>query len=198
MPFSKRRVRKSRVCCANGHVVCGTLTDTSLRICYRLAMTRVFLLSVLLLVVPFASAKDRYQRSGRIHLDRNGEKWAEKALKKMSPEEKVGQVFMIWVRAQFMNLESPDYLQLRDTIQRDHIGSFAMTVPVDGPLLIKSQPYEAAMLLNQLQRDSKLPLLIAADFERGVSLNLEGSADQQLFGRGLPLILCPIDDLRAV
>jgi len=155
--------------------VCGTLTDTSLRICYRLAMTRVFLLSVLLLVVPFASAKDRNQRSGRIHLDRDGEKWAEKALKKMSPEEKVGQVFMIWVRAQFMNLESPDYLQLRDTIQRDHIGSFAMTVPVDGPLLIKSQPYEAAMLLNQLQRDSKLPLLIAADFERGVSMRLNGS-----------------------
>lgn len=122
-----------------------------------------------------AFAKDKFQRSGPIHLDKDGEKWAEKTLKKMSPEEKVGQLFMIWVRARFMNLNSPDYIQLRDTIQRDHIGSLAMSVPVDGPFLIKSEPYEAAMLLNQLQRDSALPLLIAADFERGVSMRLYGT-----------------------
>jgi beta-N-acetylhexosaminidase len=79
------------------------------------------------------------------------------------------------VRARFLNINNPDYLQLRDTIRRDHIGSLAMTVPVDGALLIKSEPYEAAMLLNQLQRDSKLPLLIAADFERGVSMRLMGT-----------------------
>src|SRR5207302_5071814 len=77
--------------------------------------------------------------------------------------------------ARFLNLDSPDYAQLRDTIRRDHIGSLAMTVPLDGPFLIKSEPYEAAMLLNQLQRDSKLPLLIAADFERGVSMRLYGT-----------------------
>lgn len=110
-----------------------------------------------------------------MHLDRRGEKWAEKTVRKMSIEEKVGQLFMIWVRARFLNIDSPDYAQLRDTMQRDHIGSLAMTVPVDGPFLIKSEPYEAAMLLNQLQRDSKLPLLIAADFERGVSMRLYGT-----------------------
>src|SRR5207302_3099074 len=30
------------------------------------------------------------------------------------------------------------------------------------------------MLLNQLQRDSKLPLIVAADFERGLSMRLNG------------------------
>ena len=30
------------------------------------------------------------------------------------------------------------------------------------------------MLLNQLQRDSELPLLMAADFERGLSMRLNG------------------------
>ena len=132
-------------------------------------------LIVLLACAAFAKDKDRFQRPGPIHLDRDGEKWAEKTLKKMSPEEKVGQLFMIWVRVRFMNLASPDYTQLRDSIQRDHIGSLAMSVPVDGPFLLKSEPYEAAMLLNQLQSDSKLPLLIAADFERGVSMRLYGS-----------------------
>ncbi len=132
------------------------------------------LVSIIALLCP-AFAKDKYQRPGPIHLDRDGEKWAEKTLKKMSTEEKVGQLFMIWVRAQFMNADNPVYVQLRDTIRRDHIGALGMTVPLDGPFLIKSEPYEAAMLLNYLQSDSKLPLLIAADFERGVSMRLYGT-----------------------
>jgi len=36
--------------------------------------------------------------------------------RKLSPEEKVGQLFMIWVRAEFLNVNSPQYLQLRDTM----------------------------------------------------------------------------------
>jgi beta-N-acetylhexosaminidase len=50
-----------------------------------------------------------------------------------------------------------------------------MSVPVDGPVLLKSQPYVAADLLNRLQRFSKLPLIVAADFERGVSMRLNGT-----------------------
>ena len=135
----------------------------------------LLLIVIASLLINLSFAKEKYQKPGPLHLERDGEKWAEKTLRKMSPEEKVGQLFMIWVRARFVNIDSPDYAQLRDTIRRDHIGSLAMTVPVDGPFLIKSEPYEAAMLLNQLQRDSKLPLLIAADFERGVSMRLYGT-----------------------
>src|SRR5208283_5236343 len=35
-------------------------------------------------------------------------------------------------------------------------------------------PYEMAALTNQLQRDSELPLIFAADFERGVPMRLSG------------------------
>jgi len=52
-----------------------------------------------------------------------------------------------------------------------------MTVHVDGPFLLRSEPYEAAELLNRLQRDSKLPLLFAADFERGVATRLMGTTN---------------------
>src|SRR5207302_6703838 len=58
-----------------------------------------------------------------------------------------------------------------------HVGSFAMSVPVDGPFLLRTGPYEAAELLNRLQRESKLPLIIAADFERGVAIRLTGSTN---------------------
>ncbi len=118
---------------------------------------------------------ERFQPSGPIHLDRDGKRWAEKTLRRMSTEEKVGQLFMIWVKVQFMNEADPMWLQLRDNVRKYHIGSLGMTVPAEGPFLLKNQPYEATELLNRLQKDSPLPLIIAADFERGVSMRLNGT-----------------------
>ena len=122
-----------------------------------------------------SSAKEKFQHPAPIRLTRDGEKWAEKTLHKLTLEEKVGQVFMIWCRASFLNVENPEYLQWREAMEKYHVGSFAMTVHVDGPFLLRSEPYEAAELLNRLQHDSKLPLLFAADFERGVSMRLLGT-----------------------
>jgi beta-N-acetylhexosaminidase len=141
-------------------------------------MPRIF--SAILLVFTLALpvfAKEKHPRPGPIHLTRDGEKWAEKTLGKLSLEEKVGQVFMIWCRASFLNAESPEYLQWREAMLKYHVGSFAMTVHVDGPFLLRSEPYEAAELLNRLQHDSKLPLLFAADFERGVATRLMGTTN---------------------
>jgi beta-N-acetylhexosaminidase len=137
-------------------------------------------LAALLFTLALASTasakdKDKFQRPGPIRLNRDGEKWAQKTLRKLTLEEKIGQVFMIWCRASFLNVENPEYLQLRDDMEMYHVGSFAMTVHVDGPYLLRSEPYEAAELLNRLQKDSKLPLLFAADFERGVSMRLLGT-----------------------
>jgi beta-N-acetylhexosaminidase len=135
----------------------------------------LLLLTFALATVAYAKDKDKYQRPGPIHLTPAGEKWAEKSLHKLSVEEKVGQVFMIWCRASFLNVENPEYLQWREEMLKYHVGSFAMTVHVDGPYLLRSEPYEAAELLNRLQSESKLPLLFAADFERGVSMRLLGT-----------------------
>jgi beta-N-acetylhexosaminidase len=133
------------------------------------------LLAVAIILVPAAFAKEKYQRPGPIHVDHDGEKWAEKTLHRLTVEEKIGQVFMVWCRASFLNVDNPEYLKWREDMQKYHVGSFAMTVHVDGPFLRRSEPYEAAELLNRLQRDSRLPLLFAADFERGVSMRLMGT-----------------------
>ncbi len=140
----------------------------------RLSIRRAQFLLVLALFAITVSAKTKYQPLP-VRLDHDGEKWAEKTLHKMSVEEKVGQLFMIWTRAEFLNLNSPAYLQLRDNMNKYHVGSFAMTVRYDPPFLYKNQPYEAAELINRLQIDSKLPLLVAADFELGVSNRLNGT-----------------------
>jgi beta-N-acetylhexosaminidase len=134
-----------------------------------------FLLAASLVAPAFAKNKEKYSPPGPVHLDHDGEKWAEKTLHKLSTEEKVGQLFMIWARVAFLNADSPDYLQLRDTMRKYHIGSFCLTVRWEPPFLYRNQPYEAAALLNRLQHDSKLPLLVAADFERGLSMRLYGA-----------------------
>src|SRR5246127_2551149 len=137
-------------------------------------MRPVITLLLILLMTTSLFSKEHYQKPGPIHLDRDGEKWADKTLRKLSTEEKVGQLFMVWGRAQFLNNDSDAYAQLREVINKYHVGGFAMTVPVDGPFLIKTEPYEAAVVLNRLQQDSRLPLLFAADFERGLTMRLNG------------------------
>ncbi len=142
-------------------------------------MLRHLLLIALVLAAALCPAKNKEQDSflqpGPIHLDRSGKKWADKTLHRMSTEERVGQLFGIKVLAQFLNDADPRWIQLRDQVRKYRVGSLVMTVPVDGPVLLRSQPYVAAELLNRLQRSSRLPLLVSADFERGVSMRVSGT-----------------------
>lgn len=94
--------------------------------------------------------------------------WAENTLKTLSLEEKVGQLFMIRLRVDFLRGRSAGYAELRKDIRNYHIGSLAMSVPAQGRGSNVSRRLETVTLLNQLQTESKLPLLIAGDFERGV------------------------------
>lgn len=130
---------------------------------------------ILTLILP-AFARPKHQRPAPLNPAR-GDKWAEKMLRHLSVEEKIGQVFMIWCRASFLNVENPEYLQWLEAMQKYHVGSFTMSVHVDGPFLLRTEPYEVAELLNRLQRESKLPLLFAADFERGLAMRLLGATN---------------------
>jgi beta-N-acetylhexosaminidase len=100
--------------------------------------------------------------------DNSADNWAEHTLHSLSLEEKVGQLFMIRLRVEFLRDRSPSYFQLRDSIRKYHIGSLAMSIPGEGLSLFADHRYESVTLLNQLQTEVKLPLLIAGDFERGV------------------------------
>src|SRR5215813_3226158 len=136
--------------------------------------SKLLLLPALLSVFCAPIHAGDFQHPAAIHLDRDGERWAARTLKKLSLEEKIGQMFMVRVMGQFTDLHSPDYLRLRDQIALFHLGSVLLTVPSEGPFLYKTGPYEAAMLINQLQRDAKVPLIVGADFERGLSMRLAG------------------------
>jgi beta-N-acetylhexosaminidase len=127
---------------------------------------------VLLLVTSVFAKEEKFLKAGPVQLTSDGNKWAEKTLKKMSLEEKIGQVIQIRAYADFLNVESDEYRQVSDAIKKYHLGSIILTVRISDGLLVKDLPYEAAAITNLFQKDSKLPLLVAADFERGLSMRL--------------------------
>src|SRR5690349_3766535 len=132
---------------------------------------RALLVSLLLVSISFAK-DEKYSKAGPVQLTPEGNKWAEKTLKKLSLEEKIGQMIQIRAYADFLNVESDEYRQVRDAIKKYHLGSIILTVRVSDGLLVRDLPYEAAAVTNMLQKESKLPLLVAADFERGLSMRL--------------------------
>ena len=119
-----------------------------------------------------AEPGEHYAKAAPVELTKDGRKWAAQTLKKLSLEEKVGQMLAVRYYMDFENYESDSYKQIREQLQKYHLGTVLLTVRVDGPTLLKNPPLEAAFKANELQRDSNLPLLIAADFERGCQVVL--------------------------
>lgn len=133
-------------------------------------------LTILALAISFAALQPcAVFAAAPVHLDRRGDRWAISTLHKMTLEEKIGQMIMPWARIEFMNVHDPAYIALREEMRKYHVGGFGVTVFTEGSALLKSEPYEAAVLTNGLQKDSKYPLLLAADFERGLSMRMNGT-----------------------
>src|SRR6266403_4656258 len=100
-------------------------------------------------------------------------KWVESTLKEMSVEEKVGQLLFTTYHGSFTSMDAATYAQLMHDVEDLHVGGFII-VTQGSPLgFLKSQAYPSAVLSNQLQAKSKLPLLIGADFERGAAMRLD-------------------------
>jgi len=126
------------------------------------------LLALVMLSGSPVQTKDKSTPASASGVKRGDYTWAEKTLKGLSLEEKVGQLFMVRLRVEFLNGKSAQYFELRKNIRKYHIGSLAMSVPAQGRARNVNRRFETVSLLNQLQEESKLPLLIAGDFERGV------------------------------
>jgi beta-N-acetylhexosaminidase len=132
------------------------------------------ILSFCLLPALFGAA-DHFSKAEPVRVTAEGQHWVEHTLKSLTLEEKVGQMLNVRYFTDFQNFDSQDYQQFRDQMQKYHLGSVTLTVHTDGPILLRNGPLEVAAIANQLQKDSKLPLLIAADFERGLDSRVSGT-----------------------
>ena len=106
-------------------------------------------------------------------LSSESERWVAQTLKTMSLDEKIGQMFAVWAHGAFISTESQDYKDLLRDVEEKHIGSFAVQTQGSPLGVVRSQVYPTAVLVNTLQRHAKVPLLVAADFERGTSMRVE-------------------------
>ena len=112
--------------------------------------------------------KPRAAKQAQANID-----WVDSTLKQMTLEEKVGQLLFTTYHGSFTSTDSPAYAQMVHDIEQLHVGGF-INVTQGSPLgFLKSQAYPTAVLSNQLQAKSKLPLLIGADFERGTAMRLD-------------------------
>jgi beta-N-acetylhexosaminidase len=87
--------------------------------------------------------------------------WVARTLKKMSVEEKVGQMIAVRFTAEFRNADSPAIRELETLVKQWKIGGLILFAP--------ARVYETAELANSFQKLAKVPLLLAADFEAGAA-----------------------------
>lgn len=125
--------------------------------------------SVLFLLFTLASRK--------IYSQGQDGSWADVVLKGMTLEEKVGQLLQARFTADYPSPSSPELLAIIDEIKRYHLGSMTLGARMAGPNLVKSSPERVAEVINLLQENTKVPLLIGVDIERGVASRVAGAPE---------------------
>jgi beta-N-acetylhexosaminidase len=120
-----------------------------------------------------AGEKTAAAKSAPRRLPPAASQWVETTLRKMATDEKIGQLLFTTYHGSFTATDAPAYQQMMHDVKDLHVGGF-INVTQASPLgIVKSQAYPTAVLTNQLQTKSKLPLLIGADFERGAAMRLD-------------------------
>lgn len=92
--------------------------------------------------------------------------WVEQTLSKMTLEEKAGQMVFPNVNGIYMSDDSPEFKRLEFLVKEKNVG---------GLIFFTSDLYEQVVLTNKMQRLAKYPLLIAADYEHGITMRIDGA-----------------------
>jgi beta-N-acetylhexosaminidase len=95
-------------------------------------------------------------------------RWAERELRRMSLEEKIGQLISVGVNATFLNQDSDGYRALKHQVEDNHVG---------GIILFRGPVYESVVLMNRMQQIARHPLLISADLEAGAGMRFDDTVN---------------------
>ena len=114
--------------------------------------------------------------------------WVDQTMKKMTLDEKVGQLIFSSINAAYLSTDSEEYDRLQHLVRDVKVGGIhvfgsaeampqVLLNPVwgGGNASRKGEPYAAAVLLNRLQSESAIPLLTSGDFEGGAAYILNGA-----------------------
>ena len=115
--------------------------------------------------MKFSSSKEVVQDNFEQYLDGTGQ-WAESTLESLTLEQKVSQLFFPIAFGVYSSTDDPSYLQLVELVERFEAG---------GIVFMQGDPFSQALLANDLQSRSSIPLITAQDMEAGAGFRLESS-----------------------
>lgn len=98
--------------------------------------------------------------------DPSGSAWVESTLERLTLREKVAQMVMPWIPGGQPRRRSADWRRARELVEKEKVG---------GVIVGKGAAQGTAAWLNDLQKRSGVPLLVAADLEWGAGMRLEGA-----------------------
>jgi beta-N-acetylhexosaminidase len=93
------------------------------------------------------------------------EPWVDSVLATMSPSEKAAQLVWPQVFGDYTPTSSNSWARVEQLITQNHVGGFIMSI---------GSPIETAEKINAMQRLSRLPLALGADYETGVAFRQRG------------------------
>lgn len=91
--------------------------------------------------------------------------WADSVLATLSPRDKAAQLVWPQLFGDFTPTSSAAWTRVSDLITTQHVGGFIMSI---------GSPVETAEKLNAMQRLSRLPLIVGADYEYGAGMRQRG------------------------
>ena len=92
--------------------------------------------------------------------------WADSILSTLSLREKAGQLIMPWVLSDFAPEGSSSSRRIVEMVEEQGVGGVIFSV---------GSPTEGAAKVNDLQSRARVPLLVAADLERGAGYRFRGA-----------------------
>lgn len=140
------------------------------RLVFMHSRALLLLAALLLMAHPVRTQKTTRPRHGG--LGPAAEKWVSATLKKMTMEEKLGQMVVVYYHGAFLPEQSAEFAELVRQVEKNHVGGLMVQTRAGALGVQRSQVYPTAALANELQRRVKVPLLVAADFERGTAMRL--------------------------
>jgi len=124
-------------------------------------LTGFFILFCLLgLSVPFTV----YAQNAKFRPSEKAYKRADKQMKKMSVDERIGQLIHVGINARYQNQDSPEFKEIKRQVVENKVG---------GIIVFVGGVYETVHLMNRMQELAETPLLISSDFETGVGMRFE-------------------------
>ena len=97
-------------------------------------------------------------------------------LRTMTLQDRVAQLVIGVCYGDAPGPQSAEFAKYKNWVRTLHLGGLIVNNRVQYGLVRNAEPHAMALFLNQMQKLSRVPLIVGGDFERGVSMRVSDSA----------------------